>query len=167
MSKLIYLRNQSLLLFITLFVLIISFYLQYMRGLEACPLCLMQRFSAILVAACCLASLLLQAPRYGRIVVLVQLIFAAAGLFFALRHVWLLLFTTSQTPACLPDLDILLRYFPWRDILQSLFWGTGECTKINWHILGLPLPVWSACYFLLALAGSGYILIRLWQSKKN
>ena len=55
-----------------------------------------------------------------------QLLFAAAGIYFAARQLLLQSLPEDAVPSCLPGLDVLVKYFPWTDILHALFWGAGE-----------------------------------------
>ena len=125
MSKRAYRTFQSLLLLLTMVVLVVTFYFQYVGGLQPCPLCLMQRFCAFLLAMFCLMGMCLSTLKRGRSVAIFQIVFAVAGLFFATRHVWLQSLPADQAPVCLPGLDVLIHYFPLHDVLHSLLWGAG------------------------------------------
>lgn len=157
MNKGMYKRLQGLLLLLTVFVLISSFYFQYVVGLQPCPLCLMQRLSAFLFAIFCVVALCLTTLKWGKGVAVFQILFAAIGLFFASRQIWLQFFPEPQTTSCLPELDMLLRYFPWQDVAHALFWGVGNCGDLAWQWLGISMPGWSALYFLTMLCLSGLI----------
>jgi disulfide bond formation protein DsbB len=161
MSKRTYRRLQGLLLLVTLLVLGSAFYLQYMKGLLPCPLCVMQRFFAFLFAMVCIMGLSLSTHRRASIVTLLQMVFSAAGLFFAARQLWLQSLPINELPACLPGLDILMRYFPWQDVAHALLWGTSDCGEVNWQFLGLSMPAWAALYFLAMFLLSGLILLCL------
>lgn len=163
MSKRTYRRLQGLLLLVTLLVLGCAFYLQYMKGLLPCPLCVMQRLFAFLFAMVCIMGLCLSTPKRARMITVLQMIFAAAGLFFAARQLWLQSLPINELPACLPGLDILMHYFPWQDVVHALFWGTSDCGEVNWQFLGLSMPAWAALYFLGMFLLSGLILLRLKQ----
>jgi len=129
-------------------VLGISFFLQYFKGLEPCPLCLMQRLCIISIFLLSFSSLIFNNLMQNKIVLRIQFVFVLAGLFFALRQLWLLSLPGDQIPACLPGLSVLIHYFPWQDTVHALFWGSGDCTKVKWTFLGLSLPLWSTLYFL-------------------
>ena len=164
MSKRAYRTFQSLLLLLTMVVLVVTFYFQYVGGLQPCPLCLMQRFCAFLLAMFCLMGMCLSTLKRGRSVAIFQIVFAVAGLFFATRHVWLQSLPADQAPVCLPGLDVLIHYFPLHDVLHSLLWGAGECAEVTWKWLGLSMPVWAALYFLTMFVASGFIYFRLRHS---
>lgn len=167
MSKRVYRRLQSLMLFISLLTLGSAFYLQYLVGLQPCPLCLVQRFFAFLFAMLCLMGLCLSTRRRGRVVGLFQMLFTAAGLFFAVRQLWLQSLPPEQAPACLPGLDILIRYFPWQDVAHALLWGTGDCAEVTWRFLGFSMPAWAAFYFIAMFFMSGFVFLLLHKSKEH
>ena len=78
-----------------------------------------------------------------------QIGFALLGIFFASRQLWLQSLPPNDVPACLPGLDILIHYFPWRDVGHALFWGTADCAEVTWTAFGLSMPFWSLLYFLI------------------
>ena len=164
MNKLAYRKLQSLLVLLTFLVLTASFYFEFVAGMQPCPLCLMQRFCAMLFAFFCLAGLVLSTFRWARHVMVFQIVFAGGGLFFAARQVWLQMFPSAEPSSCMPDLSMMMRFFPWQDVLHVLFWGVGECGEVTWRWLGLPMPAWTSLYFLTMLIVSGFIFILLGRS---
>lgn len=144
-----------LLLFTTLFAFLSSLYMQYVMQLMPCPLCLMQRlcvFLLLMVLAFNLRTFKKGLPGY-----IGAFLISVAGLFFALRQVWLQSLPENEVPACMPGLDILIRYFPWQAVLKSLVWGTGDCAEKIWNLWHISLAGWSALYFLL-IGGTSLIL---------
>jgi len=130
-----------------------GFYLQYAKGLEPCPLCLVQRgFFFAVLAVCAIAAL--HGPR-GRTTVayaIGTLLFAAGGAAVASRQVWLQHLPADKVPACGPDLFFMLENFPLAQALKRLFSGSGECAVVDWTFLGLSIAEWSlACFVALAL----------------
>lgn len=164
MSKRGYRSVQILLLFITIIVLWMSFYFQWVLGLQPCPLCLMQRFCVFLLMMFFLMGLCLSTLSRGRLVAIMQIGLSVAGLFFACRQLWLQSLPIGQVPACLPGLDILIHYFPWQDLVHALFWGTGECAEVTWTFWGLTMPAWSGLYFLLMLMVSSCLYVVIQRS---
>ncbi len=63
----------------------------------------------------------------------------------------------GQAPACMPGLDVLVRYFPWQTVAHALFWGAGDCAETVWSLWGISMPGWTALYFLF-MAVTGLIL---------
>jgi disulfide bond formation protein DsbB len=70
----------------------------------------------------------------------------------AARHVWLQHLPAEEVPACGPGLSYVFEHFPLTETLKLLVSGTGECSKIDWTLLGLSIPSWTLIAFLL-LAG--------------
>ncbi len=131
-------------------MLLSSYYLEYKKGFSPCPLCIMQRFCALILFILSLFGMHLRTVNRQRWLSGSQVLIALAGLFFALRQLWLQSFST-QAPACMPGLDVLIRYFPWKDVLQALVWGAGDCAEVSWQLLGLSIPAWASFYFLAVL----------------
>ena len=157
MSMQVYRRLQFLLLLSAILVLWAAFYFQYVVGLQPCPLCIVQRFCAFAFALFCFVGLCLSVRRRVRALVALQMLFAIAGLFFALRQLWLQSLPAGQVPACLPGLDVLIHYFPWHDVLIALLWGSGDCAEVTWRLLGFSMPAWTALYFLTMFFASGFL----------
>lgn len=154
MMKSVYRNWQGFLCLSSAFVLAASCYFQWVKGLEPCPLCLMQRVCVGLLFAMSLLALMMGGKR-ARGMLLTQALLAGSGLYFAARQLWLQSLPADQMPACMPTLEILLRYFPWRDIVHALFLGAADCGKITWQWLGLSMPAWSALYFAAVLFATG------------
>ncbi|KTD23055.1 disulfide bond formation protein B [Legionella londiniensis] len=160
MSKRFYRNIQALLLLLTLMVIGEAFYFQFYRGLEPCPLCVMQRICAFLLGMLCLMGLCLSTLRRARTIAFFQIFFALSGLYFSLRQIWLQQFA-EDPQSCMPGLDILMRYFPWQDVARALFLGSGSCSEVTWQWLGLSMPMWAALYFLFILFASVVVFWRI------
>jgi protein dithiol:quinone oxidoreductase len=164
MIKDAYRLMQSVLFISSLLVLAASFYFQYVKGLQPCPLCIMQRLCVFLTLIFSFLALFLKSPGARRFFVMMQLLVALGGIYFACRQLWLQSLPADQLPACLPGLDVLLRYFPWRDVLHALIWGAADCGEITWQWLGISMPGWSGLYFGGVFLGAifcAYFLHRL------
>lgn len=160
MNKRTYRVFQIMLTWLTLVVVAGSFYFQYVRGFEPCPLCLMQRLSACILLFLCLAGLSVKSAARAKHVAFLQMAFAMAGLFFALRQLWLQSMPPS-TVTCLPGFDMLVRLFPWRELMHVFLWGSNGCAEATWFGLGLSMAAWSALYFaLMMLVGAGLFVKR-------
>ena len=134
-----------------------GFYLQYGKGLEPCPLCLVQRGFFIVVMAVCIVAAL-HAPRrtgtsvYGAVAGL----FALGGAAVAGRQVWLQHLPPDKVPACGPDLYFMMENFPLSRTLRTLLSGTGECAAVDWTFLRLSIAEWSLLWFV------GLFLYAVW-----
>ncbi len=133
-----------------------AIYLQEVKGLEPCPLCILQRYAYVVVAAAALVAALLpsSAPRIAaRIAAWVGIAFAVAGAGVGVWHVWL----QTHPPkfaSCGPSLQYLVANLPLGRALPRIFQGYADCTEVTWRFLGLTIPAWS----LLCLLGLAAVL---------
>ena len=130
-----------------------GFYLQYGKGLEPCPLCLLQRGFFMAVMAVCLIAAA-HGPRrlggavYGTLAALLAL----GGAAVAGRQVWLQHLPPDKVPQCGPDLFFMVENFPLSRTLKTLISGTGECAAVDWTFLRLSIAEWSlVCFAALFL----------------
>lgn len=139
-------------------LLAFGYYLQYVRGLEPCPLCLVQRgFFYLVLATCALAALHGRGPR---VYAIFAFVFAAGGAGIAARQVWLQHLPPDKVPQCGPDLYFMLENFPLSQTLQKLIRGTGECAVVDWTFLGLSIAEWSLGWFLALAAYAAWLALR-------
>src|SRR5688572_5579072 len=138
-----------------------AYYLQYVQGLDPCPLCLVQRgFFYAVLGIFLLASI--HAPRrtggaaYGGIAAL----FAAGGFAVAARQVWLQHLPAEKVPQCGPDLYYMLENFPLSRTLKTLVAGTGECAVVDWTFLGLSIAEWSLAWFAVLFCYALWLAVR-------
>jgi protein dithiol:quinone oxidoreductase len=135
-------------------VFLASLYFQYVRGLQPCPLCIMQRVSVLIIGVLALRAVFVGFAKSRQRLLIIMGIFALLGIYFALRQLWLQSLPADRLPACLPGLDVMMRYFPMKDIFHALFWGAADCAELNWQGLGLSMPAWSLIYFSCICLGS-------------
>ena len=139
-----------------------GYFLQHVRGLEPCPLCLAQRGFFYAVMAVFIVAALHAPKRVGAVVYgVLAALFASGGLATAARQVWLQHLPPDQVPQCGPDLMFMLENFPLAQTLKKLVAGSGECAKVDWTFLGLSIAEWSALWFV-ALA-----LYALWLAARG
>lgn len=126
-----------------------ALFLQYGRGFDPCPLCVVQRVAMIATALVFLAAAL-HAPRAGGRWAYAGLagLTAAAGAGVAGRHVWLQHLPADQVPACGPTLDYLLDVLPFTEVLVTVLRGDGNCALVDAAWLGLSLPTWTLIAFV-------------------
>ena len=134
-----------------------ALYFQYVKGLEPCPLCTLQRVTVIVLGVVFFAAALHDPRGWGRRVYgVVTALFAAIGLGVAARHVWLQQLPEAELPGCGPGLDYMLEVFSMSRTLKLVLTGSGECGEILWTFLSLSIPgwmlVWFGIYFVLGLA---------------
>jgi disulfide bond formation protein DsbB len=127
-----------------------ALYLQYVKGEDPCPLCMLQRIGFIALGLIFLIASLHSPGRnaamvYGAVLV----VLALAGAAIAGRQVWLQSLPKSMVPACGPGLDFILERFPLRKALDMVLRGSGECAEKGWTFLGLSIAGWSLVWFVL------------------
>ena len=138
-----------------------GYYLQYVGGLEPCPLCLVQRAFYYLVGATLLLAAIHGPGRVGTwIYCSFAALFAVGGIVTAGRQVWLQHLPADQVPACGPDLAFMLDNYPLTRTIAKLFAGSGECAKVDWSFLGLSIAEWSLAWFIALLAGALWLASR-------
>jgi len=127
-------------------------YLEYVVGLDPCPLCMMQRVWFLLTGAIAYGSLL-HNPRWGIYPVLSGTT-ATIGGYFSAKQLWLQSLPADQVPSCGPNLDYMIDAFPLADIIVAMTQATGDCAKITWSLIGISIPGWALLGFVALLAGS-------------
>ena len=135
-----------------------GYYLQYVKGLDPCPLCLVQRgfFYGVMATFIVAAIHGRGAMVYGSIAAL----FAGGGLATAGRQVWLQHLPPERVPACGPDLYFMLDNFPLTRVFSTLIQGTGECAVVDWTFLGLSIAEWSALWFVALAVYAIWLAVR-------
>lgn len=127
-----------------------AYFAQYVQGLMPCPLCEFQRMAMIGTGLLFLVAALHNPGRVGaRIYGVLTALAATGGIAVAWRHVWLQGLPPDQVPACGPGLDYMLNTFPFTQVLQKVFTGSGECATIDWTFLGLSMPAWTLLCFVM------------------
>jgi disulfide bond formation protein DsbB len=129
-----------------------ALYVQYVVGLEPCPLCILQRVAVMAVGVLFLLAALHDpaergARAYG---VLIDLV-AMAGILVAARHMWIIAQPPGSVAECGASLDYMMDVLPLHEVLGKVLTGSGECAKIDWQFAGLNMPTW----VLIALVGLG------------
>jgi len=133
-----------------------GYFLQHVKGIEPCPLCLVQRaFFYLLIIVFMLCAIHGPGNLGRRLYGLVAMLFAAGGFATASRQVWLQHLPADKVPACGPDLTYMLENLPLARTLEKLFAGSGQCAEVKWTFIGLSIPEWAlgwfAAFFLLGL----------------
>jgi protein dithiol:quinone oxidoreductase len=137
-------------------------YLQGFLGLDACPLCMTQRFFVVLWGVIALLAAGHNPPGWGRRVYAALCGVAAwGGAAVAARHVWLQHLPEDQVPACGPSLEYMLENLPFNDTLSIVLAGDGNCALIEWTFLGFSIPEQTFAVFCIALA------VCVWQTVRD
>ncbi len=128
-----------------------GYFLQLVKGIEPCPLCILQRLCLFVTGVAFLVAALHHPVRrwaahlYGGVICALAL----TGLSIAIRHVWLQHTPESQRPACGPGLEFLFNTFGPLGSLQRILRGSGECGAVDWTFLGYSIPEWTLVWFVI------------------
>jgi disulfide bond formation protein DsbB len=142
-------------------LLAFGYFLQYVQGLEPCPLCMVQRGFFYAVMALFVLGAIHGPRRWGtRVYAGLAVIFAAGGAATAARQVWLQHLPADKVPACGPDLFFMLENLPLARTIQKVFAGSGECAAVDWSFLGLSIAGWSLVWFVALLAYAAFLSLR-------
>lgn len=127
-------------------------YLQHVKGIEPCPMCILQRYAFALIALIALVGALhgpLAGIRKGYAVLLMLVSLVGAGI--AARQSWLQLYP-PELAECGPGLEYILDTFPLAEALPKVFRGAGDCSLVKWDFLGLTIANWSLiCFAILTI----------------
>lgn len=151
--KISYRMINGLLLLASVVGMSFALYLEHVRGLAPCPLCIFQRVGLITMGVFALVGFL-HNPK-ARVLKVLYSLLATLGILWsfavAARHVWIQHLPANEVPSCGPGLNYLVDVLPMRDVLAQVLTGSGECANIDWTFLGLSLPMWSLMFFAVLL----------------
>ena len=144
-----------------------ALFLQYVRYLDPCPLCMVQRLVFYALGVAFLLGAAHNPGRFGAWLYagLITLV-SALGVATAVRHLWLQSLPSPQVPDCGPSLEYMIENWPWADTLRSLLEASGECARVEWSFLGLSMPGWTLLWYLL-LPGWAILAVVLYRPKRR
>jgi disulfide bond formation protein DsbB len=116
-------------------------------NLAACPLCILQRMTYLLLALEGLAAAaLVVRPVAARAAALLMGLTALIGAGIAAYQTWLQRF--AQGVSCTADQPWWERFVDWAGThVPLLFEATGLCSEAGWKFLGLSIAEWSLIMF--------------------
>jgi disulfide bond formation protein DsbB len=154
-------RFLLLLAFVCLALVGGALYLQFYRGEDPCPLCIIQRYFFVLIAVFAFLGAGLRSWRGVAVLEAMVVLSAIGGIVTAVRHVYV-----QARPGFSCGFDTLqpiVDGLPPARWLPQVFKVAGLCETPYPPILGLSLPQWSLIAFavvLLAVGGS------LWSRRR-
>jgi disulfide bond formation protein DsbB len=120
-----------------------ALFVQYVQGLEPCPLCILQRVAVIAIGVLfLLAALHDPAGRGARVYGVLIDLAALGGIVVAARHMWIIGQPPGSVAECGASLDYMMDVLPLHEVLAKVLAGSGECAKIDWEFAGLNMPTW-------------------------
>lgn len=127
-----------------------ALFLQHLLGWQPCPLCILQRLSAIALFLG-LLGYAFASGLFRHLALALCGLACGAGVVFAGIQLWLIYSPASAT--CGPGLALTIAQLV--DTLPGSAWlldGAGACEDARYNIFGLPLAAWSAVVHLFTLA---------------
>ena len=134
-----------------------ALYLQLVKNLLPCPLCVVQRVAYWLVGLIALLAFLHSPGVAGRRVYSGMLtILAFTGAVVALRQAWLVRYPEAFVCGISPE-EKFLNALPIAQWWPSMFEANGDCADAAWEFALLTLPDWSAIFFMIIGSLSAYV----------
>lgn len=146
-------------------LLVAAYYLQYVVGLKPCVLCILQRVVYFAIAIITLLAVLIN-PRgmFHKIFTLLLSLISLLGILIAGRQTWMQYFPPADV-GCGPNLNFMLQNFPLRQVIKTLFYGSGDCSLVTWRFIGLSMAEWSLLFFCGFFAAFLSLLLRSLKRK--
>ena len=147
-------------------LLLYGLYLQELVGLVPCPMCIVQRYAMVLLAAC--AAVGAASGRRGAHISagLGVVLCAAGGAFVAARQSWLQWYP-PEVASCGRDFYGMVENFPLQRAIPMIFRGSGDCTKVDWTFLGASVANWSFVAFCALAAGALLFVLARWRDDRQ
>ncbi|ROS01972.1 disulfide bond formation protein DsbB [Sinobacterium caligoides] len=136
----------------------VGYFMQYMLGLEPCPLCMTQRVFIILTGVWALLAYLHSPALIGtRVYAFLVALSALIGGGFSMRQLHLQSLPAELAPTCGPSIDYMFETFPFTKALEVMLKGDGNCAEVVWTFMGISIPGWTLVAF------AGLFMLGLWQ----
>ncbi|MCE2706517.1 MAG: disulfide bond formation protein B [Proteobacteria bacterium] len=142
-----------------------AFYVQYYQNIEPCPLCIAERIIIGIIAILAILFAVHNPQNFLlRIYGFIVGGFAVFGIKVAAKHLWLISLPADKQPlSCGMPLDMLYKKIPLNSFISYILKGDGECSRVNWTILGISAPTAVIILCSLVTIMSLYIIF----AKKN
>ncbi len=129
-----------------------AIYIEKTEYLDACSLCITQRFFYAVVAFGAFLGLFMISKRgWQAFSSLVYILGAIGGIATAGRQVWLQHLPKEDVPECGLGLMYWLENKPFLQTIKLLFQGDGNCAEVDWTFLGFSMAEWSFWFFVTIL----------------
>lgn len=133
--------------------------------MEPCLLCVLQRWTVMLLGTVFLVASLHHARAFGyRIYAFLTFIISIIGAIAAGRQVWLQHQPLRRDEVCVPGLDYLLKTHPLPEVLRIMIRGGHDCAVVTWRFLSLTMAEWVLIFFIFLALLSLYQLFRKYLS---
>ena len=137
-----------------------AYAIENLYDIEPCPLCVLQRILYWGMAVVCLLGACHNSKTVVRYFYSVSaLMLGLIGILLSGRQIWLQHLPMNEVPSCTAGLDRLLEVYPVLEVLKMIFTSSGECSVVNFTILGLSLAEASLISFAVLTLGSIWIIV--------
>jgi disulfide bond formation protein DsbB len=133
-----------------------ALYLQLVKGLLPCPLCVVQRLAYWLIGLTALTAFFHSSPVARRVYSALIALFALSGGTVALRQAWLVRYPEAFECVISPE-EEFLNALPFARWWPSMFEANGDCADVSWKFALLTLPDWSAVFFAIFCVLGAYL----------
>lgn len=143
-SRVIYLIS-----FLTVVILLtVTTFLQIYEGVTPCPLCITQRYVMCILGILFFIGTLFQLKKWRAFMVgLLSFLTTIAGLLLSGRQAWLQHYPPQGFGDCGVSLDFMLKMLSFREVIQKVWEGGTECSRVGEAFLYLSLAEWSFIWF--------------------
>ncbi|CAN1496836.1 DsbB Disulfide bond formation protein DsbB [Burkholderiaceae bacterium] len=132
---------------VPLVLLLFGLYLQHVVGLVPCPMCIVQRYALVLVMVCAALAASRSPVRWQLFWVVAWVLFGLFGAYVAARQSWLQWYP-PEVVSCGRDFYGMIETFPLQRAIPMIFRGGGDCSQIDWTLLGGSIANWSFIAFV-------------------
>ena len=132
-------------------LLAFGLYLQHVAGLEPCPMCIVQRYALVLVAI--VSGLTAITSNRNSLLTGSSLLVLLSGFgaFVAARQSFLQWYP-PEIASCGRDFYGMIETFPLQRAIPMIFKGSGDCSRVDWTVLGGSIANWSfVCFVVIGL----------------
>jgi disulfide bond formation protein DsbB len=141
--------------FISLALVGVALYLQHVRDMLPCPLCVIQRYLFIGIAIFSLIGAFTKRPTIGATL---ALLCGIGGLGVVGKHLYVL---ANPGFSCgIDPVETVLNKIPTATALPWLFKADGFCEAATDKVIGLSVPQWSAIWFVVLTLSLAWVLLR-------
>lgn len=140
-------------------LLAFGLYLQHAQGLQPCPMCIVQRYTLVLVLVLCAVAAMCSARLLRVLLCAAALLCSGFGAFVAGQQSWLQWFP-PEFASCGRDFYGLIENYPLSRAIPMIFRGSGDCTAVDWKFLGATIANWSFLWFVFLA------VVLLWLLRK-
>lgn len=133
----------------------VALYLQHVKDMLPCPLCVLQRYAFLGIALFSLVGAFTKKPVPGTVLALLS---GLGGLGVVGKHLYVI---ANPGFSCgIDPLTTTLNKIPSATLLPWLFKADGWCEATTDTVLGLSVPQWSAIWFVALTLALAWLLMR-------